>query len=325
MEVKSNAVKCIQRVSPKIREVHLTMIVTKLINEIVGGQLEALDIFSLTVRGVVNDCSDAYAPSLIHTVYPHLLRGIEQGATQVKEECLDICTEVFKRFGLIILRQPNLVNKEQLMTAINAQLTGGQTLSLRKRASYAMGQFAVVLNNAQLSKLITLLLRKIDSRQAQADTIIQVQCLSIIAKSIGSKLSPHLAQIIPSLDRLSADLSPEESRDEDNELAETALSTLEAIIRKCPLEVSDHLAALLQKAFALCAYDPNYQYNDDEDDEEMKGDDDDDGEGWGSDDEDDDGLAEDDDDTSWKVRKSAVAIIDAVVRTRPDKVKSLIQ
>lgn len=57
----------------------------------------------------------------------------------------------------------------------------------------------------------------------------------------------------------------------------------------------------------------------------MKGDDDDDGEGWGSDDEDDDGLAEDDDDTSWKVRKSAVAIIDAVVRTRPDKVKSLIQ
>ena len=249
MEVKSNAVKCIQRVSPKIREVHLTMIVTKLINEIVGGQLEALDIFSLTVRGVVNDCSDAYAPSLIHTVYPHLLRGIEQGATQVKEECLDICTEVFKRFGLIILRQPNLVNKEQLMTAINAQLTGGQTLSLRKRASYAMGQFAVVLNNAQLSKLITLLLRKIDSRQAQADTIIQVQCLSIIAKSIGSKLAPHLAQIIPSLDRLSADLTPEESRDADNELAETALSTLEAIIRKCPLEVSDHLVGLLAKAF----------------------------------------------------------------------------
>lgn len=67
------------------------------------------------------------------------MRGIENGGSEVKEECLDICTEVFKRFGLIILRQPNLVNKEQLMNAINTQLTGGATPSLRKRASYAMG------------------------------------------------------------------------------------------------------------------------------------------------------------------------------------------
>ena len=78
------------------------------------------------------------------------MRGIDQGGPQVKEECLDICTEVFKRFGLIILRQPNLVNKEILMNAINTQLTAGATPSLRKRASYAMGQFAVILNNQQL-------------------------------------------------------------------------------------------------------------------------------------------------------------------------------
>ena len=83
-------------------------------------------------------------------MYQHLISGIERGGTEVKEECLDICTEVFKRFGLIILRQPNLVNKEVLMNAINSQLTSGKTLSLRKRASYAMGQFAVILNNQQL-------------------------------------------------------------------------------------------------------------------------------------------------------------------------------
>jgi len=129
------------------------MIVTKLITEITSGQPEALDIFSLTVRGVVNDCTDSYAPTLISTLYAYLLRGIEQGSTEVKEECLDICTEIFKKFGLIILRQPNLVNKEKLMTAINQQLTGGSTLSLRKRASYAMGQFAVILNNQQVARL----------------------------------------------------------------------------------------------------------------------------------------------------------------------------
>lgn len=122
------------------------MIVTKLVTEIVDGSPEALDIFSLTVRGVVNDCTDSYAPNLISTLNPYLLKGIDKGAATVKEECLDICTEIFKRFGLIILRQPNLVNKEQMMQAINVQLTSGATLSLRKRASYAMGQFAVILN-----------------------------------------------------------------------------------------------------------------------------------------------------------------------------------
>ena len=112
--------------------------------------------------------------------------------------------------------------------------------------------------------------------------------------------------------------------DEDNELAETALSTLEAIIRKCPLEVNDYIADMVSRSFELCAYDPNYQYNDDDDDEEMKDEEDDDGEGWGDEDFSDEGMPEDDDDTSWKVRRSAVAIIDAVIRTRPDKVKGII-
>ena len=113
MEVKSNAVKCIQRITPKIRENHLTTIVTKLITDIAQSQKqEALDILSLTVRGIVNDCQDSYATTLISTCAPHLLSGIERGSSTVKEECLDICTEIFKRFGIIILRQPNLINKD---------------------------------------------------------------------------------------------------------------------------------------------------------------------------------------------------------------------
>ena len=94
-------------------------------------------------------------------------------------------------------------------------------------------------------------------------------------------------------------------------------------LSKCPLEVNEYIDSLLDTSFALCEYDPNYVYNDDED-EEMN-DDEDDG-GWGDEDFSDGGdMPEDDDDTSWKVRRSAVQIIDAVVRTRPDKVKQIIQ
>jgi cullin-associated NEDD8-dissociated protein 1 len=149
-----------------------------------------------------------------------------------------------------------------------------------------------------------------------------VQCLSIIAKSIGSKLSPHLSQIIPVLRRLTTGLKRDESVDEDNELTETALTTLEAIIRKCPLEVNSYLDDLLDTSFTLISYDPNYVYNDEED-EEMKEDDEDNG-GWGDDYSDEGGVPEDDDDTSWKVRRASVAIIDAVIKTRHDKVKQII-
>jgi cullin-associated NEDD8-dissociated protein 1 len=56
----------------------------------------------------------------------------------------------------------------------------------------------------------------------------------------------------------------------------------------------------------------------------MKEDDDD--EGWGgSDFSDNEGAPDDDDDTSWKVRRSAINIVDAIVKTRPDKVKDIIQ
>jgi hypothetical protein len=51
--VKSNAVKCIERVSSKIREKNLIVILQTLVKEIVEGQMETIDINSLTVRGIV--------------------------------------------------------------------------------------------------------------------------------------------------------------------------------------------------------------------------------------------------------------------------------
>lgn len=109
--------------------------------------------------------------TLIQTLYPNIYKGIDKGSPQVKEECLDICTDLFKAFGLIILRQQGLINKDQLMRVINTQLTTGATPSLRKRASYAMGAFAVILNQQQLNQLCQLLLTKIKSNTNKADTV----------------------------------------------------------------------------------------------------------------------------------------------------------
>lgn len=71
----------------------------------------------------------------------------------------------------------------------------------------------------------------------------------------------------------------------------------------------------------LLEYDPNYTYGDDEhmeDEGEM--------EDWGSDfaDEEQDAM-NDDDDSSWKVRRSAIKIIEAIIKTRPECIKTIVQ
>jgi hypothetical protein len=70
------------------------------------------------------------------------------------------------------------------------------------------------------------------------------------------------------------------------------------------------------------SYDPNYTYDDNED-TEMQADDDE--GGWGSEFEDDNVANEDDDDTSWKVRRSAIKVLEAIINSRPELLKVLYQ
>jgi hypothetical protein len=122
LEVKSNAVRCIQRAASKIREANLTLILNKLASEIVDGDQKTLDIFSLSARGIVNECPEESAAGIIQNLMPHMTRGIDQKGGAVKEECLDILTDVFKRFGMLILRQQQLVNRDTLIRSIINQL-----------------------------------------------------------------------------------------------------------------------------------------------------------------------------------------------------------
>mmetsp|Transcript_30518 Transcript_30518/g.46814 ORF Transcript_30518/g.46814 Transcript_30518/m.46814 type:complete len:1387 (+) Transcript_30518:134-4294(+) len=101
-----------------------------------------------------------------------------------------------------------------------------------------------------------------------------------------------------------------------NELRESCFTGFESFVSRCPTEVERHLELVIQAALAYMNYDPNYSYGDDEeedeeDDEYEGGDDDDDDDEY--DDDDDDSDDDDDDDDSWKVRRSAIRALTAVV------------
>jgi hypothetical protein len=109
----------------------------------------------------------------------------------------------------------------------------------------------------------------------------------------------------------------------ENEIAESSLSAIENLIRKAPKDIDEFIGYIFDLGSHLMVFDPNYTYEEDKggDDDEGWGDD----AGWGSDFEDQQMANEDDDDTSWKVRRAAIKLIDALVSSRPDKLRAVYQ
>jgi hypothetical protein len=89
-----------------------------------------------------------------------------------------------------------------------------------------MGAFAVVLNNKQLQQLVLSILEKVRTNRNKGEVANLVQCLSLISKSIGSKLAPFLQEIIPLLQLKMKDLDREKSAELDNELSEACMNTI---------------------------------------------------------------------------------------------------
>lgn len=105
-----------------------------------------------------------------------------------------------------------------------------------------------------------------------------------------------------------------------NELRESCFMGFESFVLRCPVEVEPHLESIITAALAYMSYDPNYAYgvtddsmsDEQEEDEKMDDEENDDYDEEDEEEEDDD----DDDDESWKVRRSAIRALKAVVETK---------
>ena len=103
LEVQANAVRCIQKIAPKIREKHLNLIVELMAEIVVSGEKDTRDIYSLAIRGITGEFNEDNASYMIKAIYPKLAAGFGPGKSEeVKEECLEILGEIFRRFPLLL-------------------------------------------------------------------------------------------------------------------------------------------------------------------------------------------------------------------------------
>jgi cullin-associated NEDD8-dissociated protein 1 len=175
---------------------------------------------------------------------------------------------------------------------------------------------------------------------AVGDTRALIRTMCTVSGTVGHRLGQELIdRIIPIFlrftdpqDAVSGDDEDDDSDEEmedvakdetavalANELRESCFMGFESFVARCPKQVEPHLTSIIQAALAYMAYDPNYSYGvaDDADDNMggVAGDDEEEIEEEGDYEEDED-EEEDDDDESWKVRRSAIRALRAVVKAK---------
>lgn len=174
-----------------------------------------------------------------------------------------------------------------------------------------------------------------DLRSADTRSLIRTMCT--VSGTVGHRLNQgHIDRIVPIFLRFcdpadadDEDYDSDEPMDTDDamagmseeaatamqiELRESCFAGFESFVLRCPALILPHLDQIVYSALAYMRYDPNYTYDDDDDDAE----DDEEEEEMEEEDEEDeysteDDMSDEDDDNNWKVRRSAIRTLTAVV------------
>lgn len=74
-------------------------------------------------------------------------------------------------------------------------------------------------------------------------------------------MSGYLSQVMPIIVQHTV------QADEDDELREICLQSLESFVVRCPTEITSYLNEIIKLGLEYIKYDPNYAEDDDDDDE----------------------------------------------------------
>ena len=165
----------------------------------------------------------------------------------------------------------------------------------------------MVCSDTLFDKLVETILAGVET--PGSDLVSLIQTIGTISRTVGYRMGRFLERLVPLFIGFCGSSNPEDNEDEDekaNELREYSFPGLESFVVYCPREISSKSEELMHLGLSFMCYDPNYQY-DEEDDEEME-----------VDEYSDEDYGSDDDDSSWKVRKAAVRLISAIISSRAD-------
>ena len=277
-----------------------------------GERAEMRDVYCVGMTHAITQVAPAHGAVLVKVVLPGMLGGITEGAPDMQRDCLQVTRELLKRFGD---KDPS--QHDRAIDVLLAALQGGES-DVCKRATSAMGALSQHINDEQLGTVITRVLDLLQKASSAEGRQAAIRTISAVARTVGYRLGQHLGEIVPLFLGCIGDAEDEAAMtDSGNDLREACFQALEAFVLRCPAEVTGHLDTITDVAVQFLDFDPNFDYDAMESDDEYGSDDD---EGLDMDDEYGEyDEVEVDDDTSWKVRRGAVAVLTGIISTRPER------
>ncbi|KAK7688067.1 hypothetical protein QCA50_008437 [Cerrena zonata] len=308
-EVKNQAVKCLGQLIKIIRESQMVFVVDKLIEFSSGKEDELRDIAGLALKTITSElpADGKMAAKACEKLTPKLLGQLSNPA--VAPETL---LETLSILSILISRFPAYLSDPALdppPLSVLTPLLGHSRPAVRKRAITTLAQFLPLIQSEPASRLVqTEILPALSSSTSAERKRTIVQLIAAVARHSPHHIAPYMKDVIPGVvNAVSKD---------DEELKDSSLQALEALVLRCPTEIAGYLDPLITTGKQYIKFDPNYAGDEDEDEDEEMADD--------EDDEDED-LDEysDDEDTSYKIRRSATKLLGAVIATRPELLTTL--
>ncbi|KAM9534303.1 cullin-associated NEDD8-dissociated protein 1-like isoform 2-T2 [Salvelinus alpinus] len=308
-EVQNLAVKCLGPLVSKVKEYQVEIMVDILCSNMMSDKEQLRDISSMGLKTVIAElppCSagQSLTANVCKKITSQLIGAMgKQEDVSVQLEALDILSDMLGRLsGTLISFHASI------LTSLLPQLTSPR-MAVRKRAIMALGHLVPSCSTTLFTQLTEHLLAELGRGQQTSTTRTYIQCLATVSRQGGHRVGEHLEKIIPMVMTFCSV--------EDDELREYCFQAFEAFVRRCPKEMSPHISTVIKLCLRYITYDPNYNYDVDEDGDEDRDESMDTEDGEDEDQESDDEYS-DDDDMSWKVRRSSVKCLEAVISTRRD-------
>jgi cullin-associated NEDD8-dissociated protein 1 len=345
-DVQAIAVKTLGVLLTTAKEEQVLEIADSLADQVLdASQAELRDVYAIGLRTLVKTIPSSMGDLTSQRLVGRLLDGIRTSSNEeIVLACLDILTDLLGRFGATAV---SVTRQHEPILQMCLQQLGSASPVVRKRAGNTIGCLSVVLSDVLLVSMVERLLSQIDGSGGDTRALIRTMCT--VSGAVGHRLQqPQIDRILPIFLKFTKpedavtgddddgdddDGAAARSSDDDedmmeddaaialaNELRESCFMGFESFVLRCPTQVEPHLQKIIQAALAYMSYDPNYSYGDDDDDEQAddQGDEDFDDEYDDDDDypEEDSEEDDDDDDESWKVRRSAIRALKAVVEAK---------
>ncbi|XP_043472361.1 cullin-associated NEDD8-dissociated protein 1 [Leptopilina heterotoma] len=303
-EVQNLAVKCLGPLVNKVKEYQVETIVDALCTNMVSDKEQLRDISSIGLKTVISELplgSSALAANVCKRITGRLSTAIEkQEDVPVQLEALDIVADLLSRFGSLMVTFHSVI-----LDALLPQLSSPRQ-AVRKRTIVALSHLLTSSNSQLYNKILDHLIKVLSSNKARNVIRTYIQCIASICRQAGHRFGEHIERIMP--------LIVQFSTEDDDELREYCLQAFEAFVYRCPKEITPHINKIISICLMYITYDPNYNYDDDENDAA-------DGDGIVMETEEDgeedvEDEYSDDDDMSWKVRRASAKCLEAVVSSR---------